>query len=67
MSNPPRTDERVERMEFLLNLRRRGIMDATVLHAMDEVARDFFVALWRLFEDRTSPSRLYAHCRNLAG
>jgi protein-L-isoaspartate(D-aspartate) O-methyltransferase len=44
MPNPPRTDERVERMEFLLNLRRHGIMDAAVLHAMDEVARDFFVA-----------------------
>jgi protein-L-isoaspartate(D-aspartate) O-methyltransferase len=38
-----RPDERVERMEFLLGLRRHGIMDANVLRAMDEVPRDFFV------------------------
>jgi protein-L-isoaspartate(D-aspartate) O-methyltransferase len=44
MPNQPRPDERVERMEFLLGLRRHGIMDAAVLHAMDEVPRDFFVA-----------------------
>ena len=44
MANPPRSDERVERMEFLLGLRRHGIMDAAVLKAMDEVPRDFFVS-----------------------
>jgi protein-L-isoaspartate(D-aspartate) O-methyltransferase len=44
MPDQPRSDERVERMEFLLGLRRYGIMDAAVLHAMDEVPRDFFVA-----------------------
>jgi protein-L-isoaspartate(D-aspartate) O-methyltransferase len=44
MPDQPRSDERVERMEFLLGLRRHGIMDAAVLHAMDEVPRDFFVA-----------------------
>ena len=38
-----RPDERVERMEFLLGLRRHGITDAQVLRAMDEVPRDFFV------------------------
>jgi protein-L-isoaspartate(D-aspartate) O-methyltransferase len=30
-------------MEFLLSLRRHGIMDAGVLHAMDEVPREHFV------------------------
>lgn len=36
-------DQRIGRMEFLLNLRRRGIMDAAVLRAMEEVPRDRFV------------------------
>jgi protein-L-isoaspartate(D-aspartate) O-methyltransferase len=36
-------DQRIGRMEFLLNLRRRGIADAAVLRAMDEVPRDQFV------------------------
>ncbi len=36
-------DEEVGRMEFLLNLRRRGIGDAAVLRAMDEVPRERFV------------------------
>ncbi|MGZ3412040.1 MAG: protein-L-isoaspartate(D-aspartate) O-methyltransferase [Xanthobacteraceae bacterium] len=44
MPDQPRSDERVERMEFLLGLRRHGIMDAAVLHAMDEVPREYFVA-----------------------
>ncbi len=39
--SPP--DERVGRMEFLLNLRRRGISDQAVLRAMDEVPREHFV------------------------
>ena len=34
----------VERMEFLLTLRRRGIGDPLVLRAMDEVPREHFVA-----------------------
>ena len=34
----------VERMEFLLTLRRRGISDPAVLRAMDEVPREHFVA-----------------------
>lgn len=37
------SDENVERMEFLLGLRRRGIMDAAVLRAMDQVPREHFV------------------------
>ncbi|HYI86548.1 MAG TPA: protein-L-isoaspartate(D-aspartate) O-methyltransferase [Burkholderiales bacterium] len=36
-------DESVERMEFLLALRRRGIVDQAVLRAMDEVPREHFV------------------------
>ena len=38
-----RPDESVERMEFLLTLRRRGIADQAVLRAMDEVPREYFV------------------------
>ncbi len=34
----------VERMEFQLALRRRGISDQAVLRAMDEVSREHFVA-----------------------
>ena len=34
----------VERMEFQLALRRRGISDQAVLRAMDEVPREHFVA-----------------------
>jgi protein-L-isoaspartate(D-aspartate) O-methyltransferase len=37
-------DERVGRMEFMLTLRRRGITDAAVLRAMDEVPREYFVS-----------------------
>jgi protein-L-isoaspartate(D-aspartate) O-methyltransferase len=37
------TDDRVGRMEFLLTLRRRGITNAVVLRAMDEVPREYFV------------------------
>jgi protein-L-isoaspartate(D-aspartate) O-methyltransferase len=36
-------DESVNRMEFLLSLRRRGISDQAVLRAMDEVPRENFV------------------------
>ncbi len=42
MPEPP-TDDHVERMEFLLTLRRRGISDQAVLRAMDEVPREHFV------------------------
>jgi protein-L-isoaspartate(D-aspartate) O-methyltransferase len=44
MAGSSHGDERVERMEFLLSLRRHGIMDANVLRAMDEVAREYFVS-----------------------
>lgn len=43
MLRPSYADDRVSRMEFLLNLRRRGIMNAAVLRAMDEVPREHFV------------------------
>jgi protein-L-isoaspartate(D-aspartate) O-methyltransferase len=36
-------DEKTERMEFMLMLRRRGISDRAVLRAMDEVPREYFV------------------------
>jgi protein-L-isoaspartate(D-aspartate) O-methyltransferase len=36
-------DDKVGRMEFLLGLRRRGIGDAAVLRAMEEVPREHFV------------------------
>src|SRR5229473_2044623 len=37
-------DDGVQRMEFLLGLRRRGIGDQAVLRAMDAVPREHFVA-----------------------
>ncbi len=53
------TDDRgVDRMEFLLKLRGRGISDAAVLRAMDEVPRDYFVELVdasHAFADRALP------------
>jgi protein-L-isoaspartate(D-aspartate) O-methyltransferase len=39
----PASDNSVGRMQFLLMLRRRGIMDAAVLRALDEVPREHFV------------------------
>jgi protein-L-isoaspartate(D-aspartate) O-methyltransferase len=39
----PRQHQGADRMEFLLTLRRRGIMDAGVLRAMDDVPREHFV------------------------
>ena len=43
MAAAPAADD-VERMEFQLALRRRGISDQAVLRAMDEVPREYFVA-----------------------
>jgi protein-L-isoaspartate(D-aspartate) O-methyltransferase len=40
-STPP--DYNVDHMKFVLDLRRRGIMDAAVLRAMEEVPREKFV------------------------
>jgi protein-L-isoaspartate(D-aspartate) O-methyltransferase len=44
MTRPPAGDDGVGRMQFLLNLRQRGIIDAAVLRALDEVPREHFVA-----------------------
>lgn len=43
MRQPWSGHDNVGRMEFLLNLRRRGITDANVLRALDEVPREQFV------------------------
>ena len=43
MAAKPAADD-VERMEFQLALRRRGISDQAVLRAMEEVPREHFVA-----------------------
>jgi protein-L-isoaspartate(D-aspartate) O-methyltransferase len=39
----PSKNKNMDRMEFMLTLRRRGITDAAVLRAMDEVPREMFV------------------------
>ncbi len=43
MPDLPPFGDGVGRMQFLLSLRKRGIMDAAVLRAMDEVPREHFV------------------------
>ena len=43
MVKQPVSDDSVGRMQFLLTMRRRGIGDATVLRALDEVPREHFV------------------------
>jgi protein-L-isoaspartate(D-aspartate) O-methyltransferase len=40
---PTGAEPHIGRMQFLLDLRRRGIMDANVLRAMDDVPREQFV------------------------
>ena len=58
MESPTPADYNVDHMKFLLDLRRRGIMDAAVLRAMEEVPRDKFVmpaqARWA-YSDRAMP------------
>ena len=44
MPKQPPGDDNVGRMQFLLALRKRGISDAAVLRAMDQVPREHFVA-----------------------
>jgi protein-L-isoaspartate(D-aspartate) O-methyltransferase len=43
LAKQPAGDDSVGRMQFLLTLRRRGIGDAAVLRAIDEVPREYFV------------------------
>ena len=45
MPLPVPPDHNVDQMKFVLELRRRGIMDAAVLRAMEEVPREKFVML----------------------
>jgi protein-L-isoaspartate(D-aspartate) O-methyltransferase len=54
----PAGDDSVGRMQFMLTLRRRGIGDAAVLRAMDEVPREYFVEgqfLDAAYTDRALP------------
>jgi protein-L-isoaspartate(D-aspartate) O-methyltransferase len=54
----PAGDDSVGRMQFMLTLRRRGIGDAAVLRAMDEVPREYFVEAQFLdaaYTDRALP------------
>jgi protein-L-isoaspartate(D-aspartate) O-methyltransferase len=54
----PAGDDSVGRMQFMLTLRRRGIGDAAVLRAMDEVPREYFVETQFLdaaYADRALP------------
>ena len=44
MSKQPPSDDSVGRMHFLLFLRQRGIADAALLRAMDQVPREHFIA-----------------------
>ena len=58
MSKQPAGDDSVGRMQFMLTLRRRGIGDAAVLRAMDEVPREYFVEgqfLDAAYTDRALP------------
>ena len=60
MSAPTPADPNVGRMQFLLDLRRRGIMDAAVLRAMEEVPREKFVMpdhARSAYADRAMPIR----------
>ena len=43
MANGSSNEQAEDHMQFLLTLRRRGISDHAVLHAMDEVPRGQFV------------------------
>ena len=43
MSSANTQNKNFDRMEFMLALRRRGITDAAVLRAMDEVPREMFI------------------------
>ena len=62
MSDRPAGDDSVGRMQFLLTLRRRGIGDAAVLRAMDEVPREYFVEI--SFSKKPTPT---GRCRSPAG
>jgi hypothetical protein len=56
----PAGDDGVGRMQFLLELRRRGIADVAVLRALDEVPREHFV------DGRFTPPTRTRRCRSPA-
>ena len=54
----PSKNKNIDRMEFLLTLRRRGITDGAVLRAMDEVPREMFVSedtMAQAYQDHALP------------
>lgn len=58
MPDKPLSDGSIARMEFLLALRRRGIVDPAVLRAMDEAPREHFVTAEyadEAYEDQALP------------
>jgi protein-L-isoaspartate(D-aspartate) O-methyltransferase len=58
LAAPSSAEPHVGRMQFLLDLRRRGIMSADVLRAMDEVPREQFVMPSQVkaaYSDRAMP------------
>jgi protein-L-isoaspartate(D-aspartate) O-methyltransferase len=58
LAAPSTAEPHVGRMQFLLDLRRRGIMSADVLRAMDEVPREQFVMPSQVksaYSDRAMP------------
>jgi protein-L-isoaspartate(D-aspartate) O-methyltransferase len=58
VQKPSAGDDGVGRMQFLLSLRQRGIMDAAVLRALDEVPREHFVegpSAGRAYADQALP------------
>jgi protein-L-isoaspartate(D-aspartate) O-methyltransferase len=56
----PSKNKNMDRMEFLLTLRRRGITDNAVLRAMDEVPREMFI------DDDTRPQAYQDHALPIA-
>jgi protein-L-isoaspartate(D-aspartate) O-methyltransferase len=58
VSDRPPDEQDIDRMEFLLTLRRRGISDQAVLRAMDDVPRAHFVTAefsGRAYADQALP------------
>jgi protein-L-isoaspartate(D-aspartate) O-methyltransferase len=56
----PSKNKNMDRMEFLLTLRRRGITDNAVLRAMDEVPREMFI------DDDSRPQAYQDHALPIA-
>jgi protein-L-isoaspartate(D-aspartate) O-methyltransferase len=56
----PSKNKNIDRMEFMLTLRRHGITDNAVLRAMDEVPREMFI------DDDTRPQAYQDHALPIA-